>query len=496
MKTSFALCRTLSLIWMGVFLCVTILLIFPKLAETQNIQPDPQAEVALRSGLKAASLEQWQIALKAFQRAVTLQQQISADPGLIYWQKMASSFASKPALTGLPNFIDSIKTGSLDAVSSQLAQAVSDISQSLQTLHIERLQVQDRRQRTLRHSIHSIPPEILFDLALAYDRIGGKESIASVWYLAYLHVDPAPQEETKVITRITRLEFMLQKKATLLKRKTVKISELARSTKIRISNLLHGPGSSFQDNLASGGLGPEMVIVPAGSYNMGNIHGENSSNPSMVHVDIPKAFAIGKYEVTVQEYRRFAEATGRTVRGNQTSLRHPIFGLFWEDATAYCKWLSHETGESYRLPSEAEWEYAARAGTDTKFWWGNHGDHEYANYGIGHAGFFPFPFGVVKGRDRWQFTSPVGSFPANPFGLYDTSGNVWEIVADCYRFRYTKKVFPEAKPYVKKHCKGYTMRGGSWGYDEKLMSSASRAKISWEVKTFLGIGFRVAKDIE
>jgi formylglycine-generating enzyme required for sulfatase activity len=210
----------------------------------------------------------------------------------------------------------------------------------------------------------------------------------------------------------------------------------------------------FRDRLKNGGYGPEMVRIPAGSFKMGN------NTVSM------KSFYMGKYEVTFAEYDQFAEADGREKpndwgwgRGNR-----PVINVSWHDATAYAEWLSQQTGETYRLPTEAEWEYAARAGTETKYWWGNTASHEYANYGKDKC-----CGGLLEGKDRWKYTSPVGSFSANPFGLYDTAGNVWEWTCSEYKDNYNgqeKQCSTSASRIV--------LRGGSWNGVPMLVRSDYR----------------------
>ncbi|MEN8220784.1 MAG: SUMF1/EgtB/PvdO family nonheme iron enzyme [Pseudomonadota bacterium] len=183
------------------------------------------------------------------------------------------------------------------------------------------------------------------------------------------------------------------------------------------------PGKVFQDRLKDGSKGPQMVWIAAGTFKMGDIQGGGDSDEKPVHkVSITRDFAMGRYEVTFAEYDKFAKATGREKpsdrgwgRGNR-----PVINVSWHDATAYAKWLSKQTGKKYRLPTEAEWEYAARAGTETKYWWGNKIGSNKANCdGCG---------------SRWddKQTAPVGSFEANPFGIYDTVGNVWEWTQDIY----------------------------------------------------------------
>ncbi len=138
-------------------------------------------------------------------------------------------------------------------------------------------------------------------------------------------------------------------------------------------------GKVFQDSLTDGSLGPQMVWISDGHFRMGDIQG-GLSNAQVNSVSID-SFAMGQNEVTFAEYDRFADATGRSKpsdhgwgRGNR-----PVINVSWNDATAYTKWLSQQTGHQYRLPTEAEWEYAARAGTDTKYWWGNEVGTNHAN---------------------------------------------------------------------------------------------------------------------
>ena len=163
------------------------------------------------------------------------------------------------------------------------------------------------------------------------------------------------------------------------------------------------PGDTFRDCPAC----PEMVVVPAGSFRMGDLQGGGGDHEKPVHtVTIGRPFAVGKYEVTFAEwdacvsaggcngYRPDAEGWGR---GNR-----PVINVSWEDAQKYVAWISRKTGKRYRLPSEAEWEYAARAWTTTAYWWGNAASHAYANYGTDDC-----CEGFASGRDRWINTSPV-----------------------------------------------------------------------------------------
>ncbi len=185
--------------------------------------------------------------------------------------------------------------------------------------------------------------------------------------------------------------------------------------------LLSNEPTLFRDRLKDGSLGPKMMWIPEGRFQMGSNKGGSDERP--VHWVSISRFAIGKYEVTVDEYLRFAWATGAHVPewqkiGSRYNIRtgrhyhykklgsaltndnHPIVGISWHDAVAYAKWLSEQTGQEYRLPTEAEWEYAARAGTETEYWWGDEIGSKKAN--------------CNNCEDFFEYTAPVGSFAANP----------------------------------------------------------------------------------
>ena len=187
----------------------------------------------------------------------------------------------------------------------------------------------------------------------------------------------------------------------------------------------------FRDTLRDGGEGPEMVVLPTGRFRMGDLSGSGFSWARPVHtVTISRPIAMGKYPVTFEEYDRFVD--GRD-RGFLKALfwRHrpadngwgrgtrPVINVNQKDAKAYAVWLSKQTGKRYRLPSEAEWEYAARAGTTTEYSWGDNIACEQARYGRNAGG---------ECSNSYDGTVAVGSFAANPFGLYDMHGNVGEWV--------------------------------------------------------------------
>ncbi|OUD12608.1 formylglycine-generating enzyme family protein [Thioflexithrix psekupsensis] len=183
----------------------------------------------------------------------------------------------------------------------------------------------------------------------------------------------------------------------------------------------------FQDRLRSGGTGPTMVRLPAGTFMMGIRAGLPYPTEQPQHQVSLNQFAISKYEVTFADYDRFARATGRELPDDRSWGRsnRPVINVTWDDATEYAKWLSEESGKQYRLPTEREWEYAAKAGTDSLYWWGSEIGQNNANCAICGS--------------QWagRSTAPVGSFQPNAFGLHDVIGNVQEWTLDCFRPNYT-----------------------------------------------------------
>jgi formylglycine-generating enzyme required for sulfatase activity len=246
-------------------------------------------------------------------------------------------------------------------------------------------------------------------------------------------------------------------------------------------------GTVFRDKFKDGSQGPEMVVIPAGTFQMGDIVGDGSNNERPVHqVRIGKPFAIGRYEVTFENYDRFAAATKHGLPDDQGWGRDqlPVINVSWDDAVAYAEWLSGQIGKLYRLPTEAEWEYAARGGTETRYWWGNETNPGMANYD--------------GGSSKWNGkTAPVGSFKPNPFGLYDTAGNVWEWVHDCWHRDYNGA--PHTGAAWGKENGGSrglrVMRGGSWGNIPSFLRSSFRGRSNRASHRYL-IGFRLAQDID
>ncbi|MDM8559371.1 SUMF1/EgtB/PvdO family nonheme iron enzyme [Candidatus Parabeggiatoa sp. HSG14] len=240
-------------------------------------------------------------------------------------------------------------------------------------------------------------------------------------------------------------------------------------------------GKVFRDRLKDGSKGPEMVWIPAGTFRMGDIQGGGRNNEQSVHKISVDGFAMGRYEVTFSEYDKFAEAIGREKPSDESwgRGRHPVINISWYDAVAYAEWLSQQTGQQYRLPTEAEWEYAARAGTETKYWWGNDiGSSNKANCYRNQCG------------DSFEHTAPVGSFVPNQFGLYDTVGNVWERTCSEYDSKYQGKE-KSCLDNVNNNSR-LILRGGSWSDIPSSVRSANRVKVG-TIGYNKYIGFRLVR---
>ena len=235
---------------------------------------------------------------------------------------------------------------------------------------------------------------------------------------------------------------------------------------------------------------PQMVYIPTGSFYMGDIQGGGYPYEKPVHRVSVKAFLMSATEVTFNQWDACVTAGGcddsgpRSARGNNGWGRgaRPVIEVSWEDAQQYVKWISAKTGEQYRLPSEAEWEYAARAGSETKYSWGNSIGNNKAN--CGGCG------------SRWDDskTAPVGSFAANAFGLYDMHGNVWEWTQDCWNGSY-KGAPSDGTAWLSGECSRLVLRGGSWNFDPYNLRSAYRTGFTTGSR-YNNVGFRLARTLD
>jgi formylglycine-generating enzyme required for sulfatase activity len=261
--------------------------------------------------------------------------------------------------------------------------------------------------------------------------------------------------------------------------------------------------------LDGAGAGPELVLIPTGRFQMGANEHEHAAalkagaqktwlarETPQRWVGIAHSIALGRYPVTLGQWKQFVRATGWESQsdtdwrlpGYAQTDEHPVVGVSWNDVQLYLRWLSDATGQLYRLPSEAEWEYACRAGTRTAFSFGDTISPEQANY----DGNYTYNAGP-KGQFR-QGTTKVGAFPPNPWGLFDMHGNVWEWVQDVVHDSYQGapvdgSAWEEGGDQVRR-----VLRGGSWLYSPRYLRSAARNGYSAVLANDI-VGFRVARKL-
>lgn len=231
-------------------------------------------------------------------------------------------------------------------------------------------------------------------------------------------------------------------------------------------------------------------MIPAGEFMMGSPDSEagrwDDEGPRH-KVTISHSFAVGKYEVTNEEYEMFLQATP-ALRDPEThgGNNHPVVGVSWREAKAYAAWLSKETGHPYRLLSESEWEYAARAGTQTLYAWGD--DIGVAN---AHCDSCGTRWDYDGGNGDHQGSIPVGSLATNGFGLHDMHGNVWEWVEDCWHDSYGGAP-QDGSAWLSGDCDNRVLRGGSWSNHPRTLRAAFRGREPTEGRGGI-LGFRVAR---
>lgn len=233
----------------------------------------------------------------------------------------------------------------------------------------------------------------------------------------------------------------------------------------------------------------DMVSIPAGNFMMGCAHGRDGScgsDETPPHKVQLRGFELGKTEVTQAQWQ--AVMGSNPSRFKDCGDTCPVEQVSWDDVQTFIQKLNAQTGKSYRLPSEAEWEYAARAGSNSTYPWGQEASHEYANYGTDEC-----CAGLAQGRDKWVNTAPVGSFPANGFGLHDMIGNVWEWVQDSYHGNY-KDAPIDGSAWEGSRADARVLRGGSWDSNPQYVRAANRNFIAASFRINV-IGFRLARTL-
>ena len=291
------------------------------------------------------------------------------------------------------------------------------------------------------------------------------------------------------------------------------------------------PGQVFSDRYVDlPGKTPAMVVIPTGSFQMGapdNEDDHKAAETPQHQVTIDKGFAMARSAITVGQFREFVRASGYVpdsvkldgasvydeqsgalrddpratwqddYAGHRAGENLPVVNISWGDAKAYADWLSQRTGKVYRLPSEAEFEYALRGGTTTRYWWGDgvpthlvenltgSGDRSHNGRHWSHS---------FRGyRDGYWGPAPVMSFAANPFGLYDINGNVSEWAADCWHDNYIRAP-ADGTAWLNPGCTAHVVRGGSWGSSPEQDVSAYRQGNNADVRSGR-VGFRVVREL-
>lgn len=290
------------------------------------------------------------------------------------------------------------------------------------------------------------------------------------------------------------------------------------------------PGQVFSDNLQGGGRGPEMVVIPLGSFRMGSPEREpnrRANEGPQFEVRFARAFALSRSEITVGQFRAFVQATGyqtdaeklgdssvyseetgridkqrrisweNDYAGGRAGDDLPVVHVSWNDANAYAQWLARSTGLRYRLPSEAEFEYALRAGTTSVYPWGDGNPDRVLENVTGDGDRSPtrrsWTVALPNYNDGFWGPAPVRSFPPNPFGLHDMNGNVSEWVQDCWHDNYVRAP-ADGRPWVNEGCARRVIRGGSWASTPDQLRSAFRIGANADFRS-ARVGFRVAREL-
>lgn len=225
-----------------------------------------------------------------------------------------------------------------------------------------------------------------------------------------------------------------------------------------------------------------MVVIPSGTFQMGSDDGQGEDEQPAHAVTVP-SFLLSRYEVSAAQFAVFEQDTGRTpVGAGQAGPDHPASNVSWDDAMAFITWLNQRGDVAFRLPTEAEWEFTARAGSRERYWWGDSYEPGMANgSGLGAA-------------DVWAETAPVHSLSPNTFGLFNVLGNVWEWTADCYFPDYVGAPANGSARTGDEAC-GRVLRGGSWSDTPAWLRTSTR---NWfdRAERFDYVGFRLAADLE
>ena len=263
--------------------------------------------------------------------------------------------------------------------------------------------------------------------------------------------------------------------------KTVRLGSKGATLNFQLKPMTSKIGEIFSDLLKSGSTGPEMIVVPAGKYRMGNSDGPISERPLRT-ISLTQPFAVSRYEVTIGEFSQYARRSNYAMpeQVDAKNTRYPMTNVSHREAIGFVDWLSAQTGFAYRLLSESEWEYVARAETSSKFFFGDEDIKlcDYANVADKTMKTRFRDWSVLSCEDGYVRTAPVGSYKPNQFGLYDIYGNVAEWVLDCGLPAYELAPSDGSAVVDGVSCQNHSYRGGSWDSSPIEASSAYRSASS------------------
>ena len=286
--------------------------------------------------------------------------------------------------------------------------------------------------------------------------------------------------------------------------------------------------TEITDKLSDGSPAPALIVIPQGSNVIGSSNEEEGhradESPQRV-ITMKQAVALGKTEVTVGQFKKFVAATGYLTEAELDSAQgcrtfeqgwdwrpgrswrnpgyeqedsHPVVCVSWHDAMEYVKWLSVETGKPYQLPSESVWEYASRAGTTTSRFWGDEKACDYSNVSdFSRAAMHNLNVSsknIFSCEDGNAYSAKVASFKPNPYGLYDTIGNVWEWTLDCWNENHSN-INEDGSPRLSGNCNNRIYRGGSWGNLPSLVRAAKRLTDPSHFR-YYNLCFRVSRTVD
>jgi sulfatase modifying factor 1 len=349
----------------------------------------------------------------------------------------------------------------------------------------------------------------------------GASSLPMPARMAYVDHPPALAGKIRIARAFSRWEEISQTEGLPMRGRLVGGSGLA----VVLAALAGAPGFSQEPGkTTTNSIGMKLALIPAGTFPMGSPDddkGADADEKPQHEVRI-SAFYLGVTEVTRGQFRRFVDDTGYKTEaekdgkggygwneekktfeqdpkytwltpGFEQTEDHPVVNVSWNDAVAFCAWLSRADGQTYRLPTEAEWEYACRARTTTKYFSGDDPESLAAvgNVADGTAKAKYPNWTTIAARDGFIYTAPVGQYRPNGFGLYDMHGNVWEWCQDEYDAEYYKRS-PGVDPPGPSGESVRVIRGGGWGIDPRVCRSAVR---DWRAPGYrlISLGFRVAR---